>query len=75
MRDECDEREIATSAMHVTMRDERDARDDARRARNRDDARRARGATMRDERDECEIATGDKTALQSLASWWGFLFG
>jgi hypothetical protein len=28
-------------------------------------------ATMRD---ECEIATGDKTALQSPASWWGFLF-
>jgi hypothetical protein len=45
--------------MHATMRDERD------------DARRARGATMRD---ECEIATGDKTALQSPASWWGFLF-
>jgi len=32
-------------------------------------------ATMRDERDECEIATGDKTALQSPASWRGFLFG
>jgi len=46
----------------------------AQRARNRDDARRARGATMRDERDEREIATGDKTALQSPASWWGFLF-
>jgi len=30
---------------------------------------------MRDERDEREIATGDKTALQSPASWWGFLFG
>jgi len=29
-------------------------------------------ATMRDER---EIATGDKTALQSPASWRGFLFG
>lgn len=43
----------------ATMRDERDERDDA------------RGATMRD---ECEIATGDKTALQSPASWWGFLF-
>jgi len=39
------------------MCDERDARDDARRAQKR------------------EIATGDKTALQSLASWWGFLFG
>ena len=51
------------------MRDERDERD------ARDDARRARGATMRDERDECEIATGDKTALQSPASWRGFLFG
>ena len=38
-------------------------------------------ATMRDDamhatmRDEREIATGDKTALQSPASWWGFLFG
>ena len=35
-------------------------------------------ATMRDERDERderEIANGDKTALQSPASWRGFLFG
>jgi len=32
-------------------------------------------ATMRDDARRCEIATGDKTALQSPASWRGFLFG
>ncbi len=37
----------------------------------RDDARQ-REVTMRN--DDSEIATGDKTVLQSPASWWGFLF-
>jgi len=32
-------------------------------------------ATMCAERDVREIASGDKTALQSSASWRGFLFG
>ena len=62
----------------MTMRDERDEREIATMRAEREVRRCAMSATMRDEREIAtmrEIATGDKTALQSPASWWGFLFG